>query len=124
MVIRAEPAPKTKNMATYNDLTDGDYYLVQENENASVEMVFIPMMTEKCVLVEYQDEEQTMRWFKKTESLFEVIEKLTEEQAVIYESLFDDEDDDDSDWDDGGGDSDLIPWYKDDDDDEDNPALN
>ena len=99
-------------MATYNELSPANYYLIQENENAGVELVYIPMVTEKAVLVEYQDEDQTLKWYKKTEALTEVVEQLTEEQAVIYESLFDD-DDDDSDDDDG------FEWDEDDDDDDD-----
>lgn len=104
-------ANKNLPMATYNELTPANYYLIQENENAGLELVYIPMVTEKAVLVEYQDEDQTLKWYKKTEPLTEVVEQLTEEQAVIYESLFDDDDDED---DDGG-----FEWDEDDDDDDD-----
>lgn len=69
--------------------------MVQEQENASLELIYVPLMTEKCVLVEYQDEEQTLSWYKKSDTLFEVVEQLTEEQAVIYESLFEDEEEED-----------------------------
>ncbi len=96
-------------MATYGDLNEGSYYLVQEHENTPVEMVFVAMATEKCVMIEYQDHEQSKRWFKKTDSLLELIEKLTDEQSVIYESLLNSEEDDASDFDNNG---DLIPWFK------------
>lgn len=81
-------------MATYNDLTPANYYLIQEAENSGLELIYIPMTTDKCVLVEYQDDDQTLIWYKKTEEFFEVIDQLTEEQAVIYESLFDEEEED------------------------------
>lgn len=103
-------------MATYNELFPANYYLIQENENAQVELVYIPMVTSKCVLVEYEDEEQTMTWFKKTDQLFEVVEQLTEEQAVIYESLFEDDEDDDM-WDEDEEDDDWFDIDGDDDDD-------
>jgi hypothetical protein len=113
-------------MATYSDLSPASYFLIQESENASVELVYIPMVTEKAILVEFQDEEQTLKWYKKTEELFEVVEQLTEEQAVIYESLFDDDDededdDDDFEWDgdDGDDDGDLPSWFEDDDEEDD-----
>jgi len=97
-------------MATYNDLYPSNYYLIKQNDNASIEMVYIPMVTGKCVLVEYQDDDQTMNWFKKTDSLFEVVEQLTEEQAVIYESLFEDEDEEeDLPWDDE--ENDMSSWF-------------
>ena len=96
-------------MATYNDLYPSNYYLIKQNDNASIEMVYIPMVTGKCVLVEYQDDDQTMNWFKKTDSLFEVVEQLTDEQAIIYEGLFEDEkDEDDLQWD---NEDDMDSWF-------------
>lgn len=92
-------------MTTYNELYPANYYLIKENENASIELVYIPMVTDKCVLVEYQDDDQTMNWFKKTDPIYELIEQLTEEQAVIYESLFEDDDEDED-----------LSWSEDDDD--------
>jgi hypothetical protein len=115
-------------MATYNDLSPASYYLIQESENAGVELVYVPMVTGKAVLLEFQDEEQSLKWYKKSEELFEVVEQLTEEQAVIYESLFDeddeedDEDDDDFEWDgddDGDDDGDLPSWFDDEDEEDD-----
>jgi len=95
-------------MANFGDLQIGSYFVVQEQENASLELIYVPLMTEKCVLVEYQDEEQTLSWFRKSDSLFEVVEQLTEEQAVIYESLFEDdeEEEDDNFWGDDDDDED------------------
>lgn len=85
--------------------------MVQEQENATLELIYVPLMTEKCVLVEFQDEDQTLSWYRKTDVLHEIVEQLTEEQAVIYESLFEDEEDDDDD--------DFFWGDDDDDDDED-----
>ena len=109
-------------MATYSDLKPGFYYLIRENENASIELVFIPMETGKCVLVEYQDEDQSMNWFKKTETIFELIEQLTNEQAEQFENLFEHEDDEDA-W---NEDADDDPgWFSDDNDEDDKiRALN
>lgn len=97
-------------MATYGDLLPDFYYVVQETENAALELVYVPLITEKCVLVEFQDDDQTLTWNRKTEELFEIVEQLTEEQAVIYESLFEEEEDD--------NDDDDFFWGDDDDDDE------
>jgi hypothetical protein len=108
-------------MATYNELLPTSYYLIQENENSSLELVYVMMTTGKCVLIEYQDDDQTMSWFKKTDEIFEITEQLTEEQAVIFESLFEDEEDEDGDW---NEDDDIItPWFGDDDEGENDEKI-
>jgi hypothetical protein len=76
-------------MASFGDLQPNFYYVVQEQEGAMLELVYVPLVTEKCVLVEYQDEDQRMVWYRKTDKLNEIVEKLTDKQAAIYESLFD-----------------------------------
>jgi hypothetical protein len=107
-------------MANYSELLQGNYYVIQEIENATLELVYIPLVTGKCVLVEFQDEDQTLAWYRKTDELLEIVEQLTDEQAVIYESLFDDEDDDDDDFGWGDDDDDDEFWdIEQDDDDED-----
>ncbi len=106
-------------MATYNDLLPACYYLIKENENSRLELLYVLMVTDKAVLVEYQDEDQTMAWFKKTDGILEIVEQLTEEQAVIYESIFDedeDADDDELDWD--IAENDITDWLNVDDDDD------
>ncbi|MCU0373955.1 MAG: hypothetical protein MUF24_01500 [Chitinophagaceae bacterium] len=80
-------------MASFGDLQPDFYYVVQEQEGAMLELVYVPLVTEKCVLVEYQDEEQRLVWYRKTDTLSEIVEQLTDEQAEIYESLFDDDND-------------------------------
>jgi N6-adenosine-specific RNA methylase IME4 len=107
-------------MATYNDLSAGNYYVIQEIENTTLELVYVSMVTEKCVLVEYQDDDQTLTWYRKTDEIFEVVEQLTEEQAIIYENLFEnDDEDDDYFWGDDDDDDDEEFWDVDDDDDDD-----
>ena len=89
-------------MATYQQLMPNKYYLIQENENARVEMVFVPMATEKCVLLQYDDEERTRAWYKRSDDFFELVEELSDEQATLYEfitSKDDEEDENDADWD-------------------------
>ena len=114
MAKKASTCYKILTMPTYNDLNPATYYLIQENEHAGIEMVYVPMVTNKCVLVEYQDDEQTMSWYRKEDTIFEVLEELTDEQAVIYESLFED-DEDDEDWDD----EELVDLWNSDEDEED-----
>jgi hypothetical protein len=86
-------------MATFGDLEQGNYYVIQEIENASLELVYIPLVTGKCTLVEFQDDDQTLAWYRKSDEVFEVVEQLTDEQAVIYESLFAEDEEEDDLWD-------------------------
>ncbi|MCU0388414.1 MAG: hypothetical protein MUE71_07390 [Chitinophagaceae bacterium] len=109
-------------MATYNELSEGKYYVIQELENTTLELVFVSMATEKCVLIEFQDEDQTLTWYRKTDEIFEIVEELTEEQAVLYETITagDDSDgDDDFFWGDDDEDEDDDFWDMDDDEDDD-----
>lgn len=108
-------------MNTFGELEQGSYYVIQEVENTGLELIYIPLITEKCVLVEFQDDDQTLTWFKKTDPLFEIVEQLTDEQAIIYESLFEDDEDDEEDDDFFWGDSDEADdefWNTDDDEDD------
>lgn len=102
-------------MATYNDLSPACYYVIQENEHAGLELVFVPMVSEKCVLLEYQDEEQSLVWQRKTDAIFEIVDQLTEEQAVIYESLFEDDEEEDFDW---NEEAEADEWFDEDDEDD------
>lgn len=111
-------------MPSYSDLSPANYYLIKENDNAGIELVYVPMVTNKCVLVEYQDDEQTMNWYKKTDAIFEIIEQLTDEQAIIFESLFEeDEEDWESDDIDEEDMDDEISDLWDEDDEAEDPAL-
>jgi|GEM_PF-1438011 hypothetical protein len=106
-------------MATYQQLMPLKYYLIQENENARVEMVYVPMATEKCVLLEYDDEENTRAWFKRSDTFYELIEELTDEQATIYEFITNKDDEkDDAEWD-----ADMFDEDEDDDDEDDEGWL-
>ena len=109
-------------MATYSDLSSGNYYVIQEMENTTLELVYVPMVTNNCVLIEFQDEDQTLSWHRKTDEIFEIVEQLTTEQAIMYENMFEDEDkDDDFYWgndDEDEEDDDGEFWDVDDDDDD------
>jgi hypothetical protein len=78
-------------MATYGELAPDNYYLLQEQEGAMLQLVYITMHTSKCVLVEYQDQDQTLTWYRKTDSFLELVDELTEAEALEYESIFEEE---------------------------------
>ncbi len=88
-------------MATYNDLEIDKYYLIMEGEHGEVDLVYVLMQTNNAVFLELEDGEETLVWKKKNDSIFEIVDELTEDQADLYESIaYNEEDDEDFDWDD------------------------
>lgn len=108
-------------MATYNDLKIDRYYLIRPNDSADVILVYVLMETEKAVFLEYEAEAETLVWRKKSDTVEEIVEELTEEQADLYESIVykEEEDDDSFSWEDLEEDDDDEDFSEDDDSDDD-----
>jgi hypothetical protein len=79
-------------MATYTNLSIDSYYLIREEEGGEITLVQPVMETNQCLLILQIDEIETTVWKKKDDTVFEIIEQLTEEQVAEYENLFEDED--------------------------------
>ena len=79
-------------MATYTNLGIDRYYLIKEGENSDITLVQPVMETNLCLLLLHIDEIETSVWKKKADTVYEIIEELTEEQVAEYEALFEDED--------------------------------
>ena len=82
-------------MATYGDLHIDGFYLIIQEEGDEIELVQPIMETNSAVLISGTDEDETTFWRKKHQVIFEVVDKLTDEQVEEYESLFEDEDEED-----------------------------
>lgn len=102
---------KSITMATYNDLQTDQYYLIQETEAGALSLVYVLMETEKAVFLELENGSETQVWKKKSDTIAEIVEELTEEQADEYESIMfeDDDEDEDFEWDDD--DEGVIPIH-------------
>lgn len=101
-------------MATYNDLETDKYYLIKEQEDDEVDLIYVLMETTNTVFLEVEDGEDTLVWKKKSATIFEIVDELTEAQANEYESIaYDDDDDkdDDFEWDDEDEDDGVIPIH-------------
>lgn len=85
-------------MSTYSQLSIGRYYLITENEGEELVLVQPMMETTGAVfLILHDAEEEVTYWRKKEDTIFEILEELSDEEAVNYELLFD-EDEADEDW--------------------------
>ena len=99
-------------MATYNQLETDKYYLIKEQEDDGVDLVYVLMETNNTVFLEVEDGDETLVWKKKTDSIFEIVDELTEDQADLYESIaYDDDEDEDFDWEDEDEDDGVIPIH-------------
>lgn len=78
-------------MSVYKELKVNNYYIIQESENANLELVFVIMDTSKTLLLEFQGDDQNLKWVRKSDEIFDIVDKLTKEQAEEYENIFDDE---------------------------------
>jgi len=87
-------------MSTYSELTIGRYYLITENDGEELVLVQPMLETNAAVfLILHDAEEELTYWRKKEDPIFEILEELTDEEALAYELLFD-EDQADEDWED------------------------
>lgn len=80
-------------MTNYSSLLLDHAYLILEEEGDEIALVQVLMETNKCVLVELHDDEDTTFWRKKTDPIFEIVEQLTDAQVEAYDELFEDEED-------------------------------
>jgi hypothetical protein len=87
-------------MSTYSELIIGRYYLITENDGEELVLVQPMLETNAAVfLILHDAEEEITYWRKKNDSIFEILEELTDEEALAYELLFD-TDEADEDWED------------------------
>jgi hypothetical protein len=53
------------------------------------------MKTESCVLILIHEDVESIVWKKLNDTIFEIIEELSEEKVEEYELLFEEDDEDD-----------------------------
>jgi len=75
-------------MATYSDLALNRFFLVIENEGEDISLVQPLMESSECILLQYHDISEATAWKKKSESLYELVDELDDEQLAAYEDLF------------------------------------
>ncbi len=81
-------------MSTFSELQQDVYYLIKETEDDELMLVKPLMTTSQCVLLVGNDGESEYTFWKQLdEEVFEVVDELTEDEAELYESLFEDEED-------------------------------
>jgi hypothetical protein len=82
-------------MPVFNDLSVEKKYLINEYDGDNVLLVEPIMKTESCVLILIHEDVESIVWKKLTDTIFEIIEELSEEKVEEYELLFEEDEDDD-----------------------------
>ncbi len=65
-------------MYTYDLLETGCYYLVKEKEDSPVILIRVAVTTDHCLFVQRYDEPMETCWKLKKDSLFDIIECLSD----------------------------------------------
>jgi hypothetical protein len=82
-------------MPVFNDLSIEKKYLINEYDGDTVLLVEPIMKTESCVLILIHEDVESIVWKKLNDTIFDIIEELSEEKEEEYELLFEEEDEDD-----------------------------
>ncbi len=81
-------------MASYLDLELNRFYLIIAEEGDPIKLVQPLMETDLCYLLASEDEFDSTYWVKKEAEFFELVDELTDEQAMEYQDLFEDDEED------------------------------
>ena len=82
-------------MPVFNDLSTDKKYLINEYDGDNVLLVEPIMKTESCVLILIHEDVESIVWKKLNDTIFEIIEELSEQKVEEYELLFEEDEEDD-----------------------------
>ena len=82
-------------MPVFNDLSIEKKYLINEYDGDNVLLVEPIMRTESCVLILIHEDVESIVWKKLNDTIFEIIEELSEEKVEEYDLLFEEDEEDD-----------------------------
>jgi hypothetical protein len=82
-------------MPVFNDLSIEKKYLINEYDGDNVLLVEPIMKTESCVLILIHEDVESIVWKKLNDTIFEIIEELSEQKVEEYELLFEEDEEDD-----------------------------
>jgi len=75
-------------MYSYALLEAGCYYLVQEGEDTGISLLKINFESDHCVFVSKYEETEVQEWKKKTDTIHDIIELLSEDKVKEWEAIF------------------------------------
>lgn len=75
-------------MFSYGLLEPGCYYLVQEKEGADIKLIKVTVESDHCLFVIRYDDPLVTEWKRKTDSLHDIIECLTDATVKEWETHY------------------------------------
>ncbi|HUM97933.1 MAG TPA: hypothetical protein PK275_08755 [Chitinophagaceae bacterium] len=75
-------------MYSYDLLEIGCYYLVKEKKDTAVTLIKVVLATDHCLFIQRYDNLSATGWNLKKDSLFDIIECLSDEKAKEWESQY------------------------------------
>ncbi|HVF82176.1 MAG TPA: hypothetical protein VM884_09590 [Flavisolibacter sp.] len=75
-------------MYSYDLLETGCYYLVQEEKKAAIELIKVTVQTDHCMYIFKYGDELVTQWKRKTDTLFDILECLTDEKVEIWQKQY------------------------------------
>ena len=80
-------------MYSYELLEPGCYYLIQEKENQPVSMIKVALESDHCLYVSMYGETEITTWKRKTDSIYDIVELLSDDTLKQWESLYNNNED-------------------------------
>ena len=77
-------------MYSYGLLEKNCYYLIQETESSPVQLIKVNLETEQCMYVSRYVDEQVTEWKKKGDSIFDILELVSDDKIKDWESIYND----------------------------------
>ena len=75
-------------MYSYALLEPGCYYLVQEKEDDKLTLLQVKVISDHCMYVEKYTETVLQEWKRKTDSIFDIVELLSDDAVKEWTSAY------------------------------------
>ncbi|HZH01662.1 MAG TPA: hypothetical protein VEY32_11300 [Flavisolibacter sp.] len=77
-------------MYTYGLLEPGCYYLIQEKEDTPITLIKVTTQTDHCLYVFTYEDQLVTGWKRKTDTIEDIIECLTDDAVENWEKQYND----------------------------------
>ena len=75
-------------MYSYGLLEPGCYYLVQEKNDSTINLVKVTTETDHCMYVFTYDDQMVTGWKRKTDPIYDIIECLSDQAVEEWEKQY------------------------------------
>ena len=75
-------------MYTYDLLEAGCYYLVKEKEDSMITLIKVALETDHCLFINRYDDPMVTEWKRKTDTLYDIVECLTDATVKEWEAHY------------------------------------